>query len=282
MRINKCNTCNKEFTKPERPNRVYKYCSVKCNGANIERKKIHAEKIRVEKPKCLDCGQELKNIKAERCKPCNGKFMAGNNSPHWTGGKPKCLDCKKELCDYRNTRCSSCDYKYRSGENHQNWKGGSSVCVDCGTESKSHSSERCRECYIEYNVGENHHKWIDGVDTQSREYNKPYLAVRQARKKEVGGGFTRDEWINLKEKYNNMCLCCKKYEPEISLDADHIVPLAVWREWAKKNNPSYLGNDIENIQPLCRSCNSKKYTKIVDYRKYKLTTKALVSYVEEA
>jgi 5-methylcytosine-specific restriction endonuclease McrA len=52
-----------------------------------------------------------------------------------------------------------------------------------------------------------------------------------------------------------MCLCCKQKEPDIKLTEDHVVPL------------SYGGTDfVENIQPLCGSCNSKKHVKTVDYR----------------
>ena len=57
------------------------------------------------------------------------------------------------------------------------------------------------------------------------------------------------EWSDLKEKFNNKCAICKK---ETKLTKDHIVPL------------SKGGNDfIENIQPLCKSCNSKKHNKIL-------------------
>jgi len=77
---------------------------------------------------------------------------------------------------------------------------------------------------------------------------------RRALKKNADGSHTLGEWENLKAQYNWTCPCCKKSEPKIKLTEDHIIPL------------SKGGSDnIENIQPLCKSCNSKKYTKIIKY-----------------
>lgn len=75
---------------------------------------------------------------------------------------------------------------------------------------------------------------------------------RRARIQANGGSFTAGEWKALCQKYGNRCLCCGKRK---KLTADHVVPLAA-------GGP----NVIENIQPLCRECNSAKRTKIIDYR----------------
>lgn len=71
-------------------------------------------------------------------------------------------------------------------------------------------------------------------------------------KKGAEGSHTFQEWEWLKQYYNFMCPGCGKREPEIRLTEDHIRPLSKGGS-----------NMITNIQPLCRSCNSKKFTKTV-------------------
>ena len=78
------------------------------------------------------------------------------------------------------------------------------------------------------------------------------VAKRRARKLNNGGSFTVKEWDDLKKCYGFKCLACRKIK---KLAADHVIPIT-------KGGPSY----ISNIQPLCISCNAKKYNKIVDYR----------------
>lgn len=75
----------------------------------------------------------------------------------------------------------------------------------------------------------------------------------KARKKGAVGSHTWEEWNELIQFYGYICLCCKK-TGEI-LTEDHIIPLS-------KGGSDY----IENIQPLCRGCNSRKQTKTISYK----------------
>lgn len=76
--------------------------------------------------------------------------------------------------------------------------------------------------------------------------------LRRARLAAAEGTFTHEEFRDLCARYGNRCLCCGEQKP---LEPDHVKPIA-------KGGT----NDIGNIQPLCRSCNSRKGTKTIDYR----------------
>jgi|SRR2546421_8134635 len=89
------------------------------------------------------------------------------------------------------------------------------------------------------------------------EVSRLHCKHRKARKRNGKGKYSLLEWQNLKAFYNHTCLCCGRSEPEIKLTADHIVPLS-------KGGT----NTIDNIQPLCFSCNSRKHTKNINYRDY--------------
>ena len=85
--------------------------------------------------------------------------------------------------------------------------------------------------------------------------DKAQTAKKRARKLQAEGSFSADEWLELKREYNYSCLCCGRREPDICLTVDRVIPLV-------KGGT----NRIDNIQPLCVSCNSKKHSKSIDYR----------------
>lgn len=78
---------------------------------------------------------------------------------------------------------------------------------------------------------------------------------RRVHKLQASGKFTMAEWSKLKEEYDYTCLSCKRREPEIKLTVDHVIPLCRGGT-----------HSIENIQPLCKSCNSIKGKKFIDFR----------------
>lgn len=146
------------------------------------------------------------------------------------------------------------------------------VCTKCKIEKdvkefhlqrdkKSGLRSACKMCRVleKKRYYEIHKKEKAITDKAYRKKNAAKLRIdcinRRAKKKGNGGTHTLKEWNALKERYDYTCLCCKRQEPEIKLTEDHITPLS-------KGGV----NSIDNIQPLCLSCNCSKNDKIIDYR----------------
>lgn len=89
-------------------------------------------------------------------------------------------------------------------------------------------------------------------DVTRREERAAYMALRTAKRFGVSGSWTGDQFRALCKAYDNRCLCCGKDKP---LGPDHIIP------FSKGGS-----NELSNIQPLCKPCNSKKRDKCTDYR----------------
>ena len=104
------------------------------------------------------------------------------------------------------------------------------------------------------------HEHTDQRNAYEREYWESHRDQRTAksqgyrsRKIKLPGSFTPKEFSDLKKMFAGTCVCCGLIVP---LCADHIKPVG------------YPGssNYIENIQPLCVSCNSSKGDRYIDYR----------------
>lgn len=120
--------------------------------------------------------------------------------------------------------------------------------------SQSHLARKSMLGYIDtLPIGSKCRFWKGGISKQPG-YKNHHWALRELRVLGVPGTHTITEWELLKKQCGNRCLCCKKYEPEIKLTKDHIIPIV-------KGGSNF----IENIQPLCLSCNSKKHTKSTKY-----------------
>lgn len=84
---------------------------------------------------------------------------------------------------------------------------------------------------------------------------KSHVELRKSRKAVAGGRFTKAEWEAVKSAYGHACVSCQKAEPDIVLTVDHAVSVV-----------DGGSSSIENIQPLCRSCNASKGRSSIDYR----------------
>lgn len=100
-------------------------------------------------------------------------------------------------------------------------------------------------------AGDKNNFWKDG--RCNKDGYLSWLKNKRNRMPKIGS-HTWGEWESLKKQYGFRCPSCGKCEPEIKLTQDHIIPL-------NKGGSDY----IENIQPLCKSCNCKKHTQIIKY-----------------
>jgi len=66
-------------------------------------------------------------------------------------------------------------------------------------------------------------------------------------------GHTLTEWLALREGYGEKCLRCGATDR--TLARDHVIPLALGG-----------ADTIDNIQPLCKPCNSWKGNRVLDFR----------------
>lgn len=134
------------------------------------------------------------------------------------------------------------------------------------------SSEKRRLWQSEYyqknkdRVDRKSKKWLAENPGKSSEYVKRYRekhpeqvtkSSRRRREafKSVVGTFTLDEWKSLCNSFENKCLWCGSSQKKLTVD--HVVPIS-------KGGSGY----IENIQPLCTSCNSRKNKRIIDFRPF--------------
>ena len=87
-------------------------------------------------------------------------------------------------------------------------------------------------------------------------YYKKMVAIRKG----VKGDFSDEGWKDILKRQKHICLLCKKKMERPTID--HIIPISKWELWKLDNPVDYECNDIQNIQALCKSCNSRKRDRI--------------------
>jgi 5-methylcytosine-specific restriction endonuclease McrA len=96
-------------------------------------------------------------------------------------------------------------------------------------------------------------KWRNANPDRSLAISVRHTIRRRNAKAASGGSFTARQWRALVDEFGSRCVCCGIMPPKLSVD--HVVPLMRGGS-----------NLIENIQPLCLSCNRAKNVNATDYR----------------
>lgn len=155
-----------------------------------------------------------------------------------------------ESCRSVEINCFVCSSKFKILRGTYNFRGAKFCSVKCSLQ------KTCVKAKIKHGLAtkENRKKYLKLHRENNRSLYRSYSNKRRVLKNQSNSNFTSQEWELLKARFNYMCLCCKRNEPEISLTVDHIIPISKGGS-----------NEISNIQPLCLSCNCRKHVKTIDY-----------------
>jgi 5-methylcytosine-specific restriction endonuclease McrA len=93
-------------------------------------------------------------------------------------------------------------------------------------------------------------RWVE----ENRERSNLLHRLKKQRRRNAGV-LSAADWALVLETYGSSCLACGKDEATI----DHVIPVSKGGR-----------NEIHNVQPLCRWCNTSKGVKTVDYRPFPL------------
>ena len=148
------------------------------------------------------------------------------------------------------------------------------ACKSCGKERWTRLKNNkqmylhCRSCGVKgtaanYN-GAGNPRWNGGISLDMVAYRRNWKSSNRDKvclyfhnrriKGSIINDLTSEQWESIKKEHRFRCANCKRTEPEIQLTIDHIIPIS-------KGG----GNTKSNVQPLCLSCNLRKFTKILRF-----------------
>ncbi len=234
---------------------------------------------------CLHCGKRRPNTEFTRqnrlCQECarTHKYCPGcqqikphsdfySNPAQGDGLDSHCIACKRQWADeYRSTQ----EWRERDSKRRKRYE---------QTESYKESQRRYRQSakgrkvmrrgWQKYYYSENgrrtvrscRKRWV--ASPQGRKITRHLANQRRVKKLNAPGTHTLQEFDVLCAMFDHRCLRCGHKK---TLTEDHIVPLSKGGS-----------DDISNLQPLCKSCNSAKGDHTIDYRPFPVTQPSLVEW----
>lgn len=166
----------------------------------------------------------------------------------------KCNTCHKESSEIKNWRCPDCNKKYYSDYYKKNAEKKKQAAREHSKTYYQENKTKKRKYQLDNweKISARMKAWWPSHYAKEPEKEAAKRSRRRALLKNLDSSFTKEEWKELCVKYDNTCLKCGV---KGNMTPDHVVPLSKGGK-----------GTIDNIQPLCRSCNCSKRDKTIDYR----------------
>lgn len=191
------------------------------------------------------------------CKLCGSGFDV---KPSHADKRVYCsMKCMSEA--YRGKRrilnCKTCGESFEVPDkpSRKNAKFCSKKCMGKGQEGKKHWNYKHGQKWLPEVKREYFRKYYE--QNKEAAHERAFLGKVKRRQANPKGSHTFKEWIELLVKHDNKCFYCgvrmTKKAGLRQRTRDHIVPISKGGS-----------DDISNIVPACRSCNSSKSTKTLE------------------
>lgn len=205
----------------------------------------------------------MRKFKPRICEKCKKEYIPSVGTQKYCGSRTKKIGCSWKIRHFRDThRYLDLKHKEYQKEYQSEWRKEQ-------RRLNTDYAKRQRKLKIEYSKTKRGKEMYKNSRKRNMKTILEGNRKRQLLKKGVIGTHKPKEWFELKRKYNFCCMGCGISEDELKekyketyftkLTRDHIIPI-------NKGGTDF----INNIQPLCVSCNAKKRDKIIKKSKESL------------
>ena len=152
------------------------------------------------------------------------------------------------------------------------------LCNQCHKQSEKIIKGVCRRCYNKeyffrnkdvlqeksriYNQGIREYA-RKAIGQKKREFQRKTIRkiIKNTERRGIIHGFSWIQWVSKLKKYHGVCPKCNMFVGQDKLTLDHILPICI-----AVSRPDFIYR-IDDVQPLCKSCNSSKGSKFINMEK---------------